>query len=195
MHPVGPNQRPKDATIKKNIAQFIPEFWFLIMCYYYIEPANAKMDITFPRPPSAYNIREKFELAKLDKNADDDECIKKLGEKLLEPYVRNEKLPLSVTDIDKILQDCIFALGNHVPSDKIRRVMKLLYQVRQRHNVSATGSRTKRARMDLYVKLVEGEVQIMTLKTDFDPKNVDKTALEALLKDPVDDAVAEPVAE
>lgn len=57
-NPVGPNQRQKDAQIKRRVKDFASELFFLAICYHHIKQAHSKADRTLPLPPSAQSALE-----------------------------------------------------------------------------------------------------------------------------------------
>jgi hypothetical protein len=97
--PKGVMQRQKDKYIKDNVKVFVPELWWLSICYHHITQAHHKLDRTLPLPPTA--IASLAELEQDTSNEALDEAIAKFVKERVELWVPSETLPPAASEVER----------------------------------------------------------------------------------------------
>ncbi len=148
--PVGPMQKQKDKAIKGNVVRFLPELWWLIICYHHIKQAHDTKDRTLPLPPTAVAA-----LAELLNETSDDKfyeaCTKFVAEKLID-YQPQEALARSAADIEKALEwYCATEKLERPTDDELRKGLRRHLMYKAGIPMNKFGSR-KRTTVNGYLK-------------------------------------------
>ena len=140
--PHGPMQRQKDMSIKDNVQTFVPELWWLTICYHHITQAHHTKDRTLPLPPTAVASLNEL-VVEATNDALDDAIAKFVKEKVI-TWEPGEKLPPSAPEVDKACE--YFCAGEKVPQvsmDMYRLGLRRHLVYKPGHTCNKVGSRKK----------------------------------------------------
>ena len=110
-NPKGPMERLKDRSFKNDIGRFLPELWWLCICYHHIRCAHSTQDRTLPLPPTVLAA-----LSELEENVQEDkytDAVKLFVETHIKDYVSQLALPKSAAELEKDLE--YFLAGQKLP--------------------------------------------------------------------------------
>jgi hypothetical protein len=140
--PKGPMQRQKDKYVKDNVKVFVPELWWLSICYHHIVQARCNLDRTMPLPPTA--VASLAELEEDSTNDALDEAVAKFVKEKVELWVPSETLPPAASEMERA---CEYFCGKEdVPlahSDLYRQALRRHMVYKPGHTINKFGQRKK----------------------------------------------------
>jgi hypothetical protein len=163
-NPVGPNQLLKDADLKGNVRNLLPEFFFLVRCWWLACTPHPKADITLPRPPSTLALIK--DLAGACEDADPLEVrhVKEFVDERLTFYKLNVTKPSSRDEIKAALMTWLDAKKLSASPEEVRARMHEVLKFKPGHVLSKVEGRPRTSVNAVQMAHEDGTFRIATLK-------------------------------